>query len=103
MLIQATRTVRYAQKDYRAGETFEVTRREAKLLKGLKRAVDAPTPLATEPPAPAIETAPVVPMTTENSAPIAPVRRGRYARRDLRSEDSPGESPQNADATDEAE
>lgn len=67
------REVYYDGKTYYAGQTFDVKEHHAKVLRALKKAEDAP-----------VEVAPVVPMTTEDTVPLVPVRRGRYGRRDMR-------------------
>lgn len=81
------------RRDATAGETIDVPEKEARILKALGRAVDAPadeaaatpaskpapaskpTPEPVQAPAtsePVTQAEPVEPMTTENSAPIAP-------------------------------
>lgn len=85
------------RRDAVAGETIDVSEKEARLLKALRRATDAPSaetrkagpvktgPVRNEPGASAAE--PVQPLDTGSAEAIVPSRRGRYLRRDERAED----------------
>ncbi len=82
MMLVAKRELWYAGKTYLKGQMFEATASDGKVLKQIKKAEDVEFP----PPPPShfiIRGAPVLPMDTGNSAPISPVKRGRYGRRDM--------------------
>jgi hypothetical protein len=103
--LQATRELRYAGKTLQPGDIFDASEKDAKVLKQIKKAADAPVvPRATQKPpkvekvaTPEVLPDPVTPPAvvdaateaeTKESDP-APTGYGRqgYRRRDLRSED----------------
>lgn len=84
------RALRYAKVEYKAGETFEASDKDAKVLKAVKRAKDAaaeaPKPVAA--PRPAVETrvmTPEVPVSSDDGD--SSTTRRRYRRNDMRAED----------------
>jgi hypothetical protein len=100
-LIVTARELRYGGKTLKRDEEFEATDKHARALKIVGKAVDAPElapvrKVATvQPPQPEAEAPePVEVATPEEDAPVAalstddaPIRRGRYGTRRLKSED----------------
>ena len=85
-MLKATRTVRYGRIEYKAGETFEASDKDARVLIAIKKAVFGPASM----PGPAIvdrQPAPAAPKA-EEPAPVPFERpRRQYRRRDMRAED----------------
>lgn len=105
MKLVATRDMRYAQRKVRKGEEFEAPDRDAKILKLIKKAVDAPPIPAAPVVAHSLRTAPALAQTQTRAIeaeeePARPARKPRataegdkpkakrrYKRRDMRAED----------------
>ncbi len=75
VLLVATREMRYAAKQYNRGDQFEASDKDARILKAIKKATDAPEEKAPPPRAPLPRaTAPTPPPgPTLNATPVARV------------------------------
>lgn len=69
VLLVATREVRYAAKQYRLGDKFEASEKDARILKAIKKAKDAPP---TPAPVPVAQKAVLPTVTAPTPTPVRP-------------------------------
>lgn len=102
--LQATTELRYAGKTVRPGDQFDASEKDAKILKAIRKAIDAPVVPKTQKPPRVEKPAPVAPVVQAEPVAVEPMKadvietkdvdsdghgygRQAYRRRDLRAED----------------